>query len=91
MAKKILKSKLPMLSVVVPVYNEQENLPALFNRLISVLDSLNRPYEIIFTNDGSLDNSLCVLQDCFNQRPEIVRIIDFFGNFVQHMAIIAAF
>jgi len=81
----------PYVSVVVPVYNEQENLPALFQRLIAVLDKLGQPYEILFTNDGSRDNSLALLKDFHCQRPKEVRVIDFNGNFGQHMAIMAAF
>ena len=81
----------PYVSVVVPVYNEQENLPALFLRLTAVLDKLGQPYEILFTNDGSRDNSLALLKDFHCQRPKEVRVIDFNGNFGQHMAIMAAF
>jgi undecaprenyl-phosphate 4-deoxy-4-formamido-L-arabinose transferase len=81
----------PYLSIVIPVYNEAENLEALFTRLTAVLDRLGRPYEIIFTNDGSRDNSLSLLRDFHRRRPQQVRIIDFNGNFGQHMAIMAAF
>ena len=81
----------PYVSVVVPVYNEQENLPSLFLRLTAVLDKLGKPFEIIFTNDGSRDNSLVLLRDFHKQRPTQVRVIDFNGNFGQHMAIMAAF
>jgi undecaprenyl-phosphate 4-deoxy-4-formamido-L-arabinose transferase len=81
----------PYLSVVIPVYNEQENLPALFLRLTAVLDKVGKPYEILFTNDGSRDNSLTLLKDFHQQRPTQVRVIDFNGNFGQHMAIMAAF
>jgi len=81
----------PYLSVVIPVYNEQENLPALFLRLTVSLDKLGKSYEILFTNDGSRDNSLVLLKDYYRQRPKQVRIIDFNGNFGQHMAIMAAF
>jgi undecaprenyl-phosphate 4-deoxy-4-formamido-L-arabinose transferase len=81
----------PYLSVVIPVYNEQENLPALFLRLAAVLDKVGKPYEILFTNDGSRDNSLVLLKDFHQQRPKQVRVIDFNGNFGQHMAIMAAF
>jgi len=80
-----------LLSIVIPVYNEEENLPTLFQRLASALDSLKTPYEIIFTNDGSRDRSLTLLQEFHTQRPQQVRIIDFQGNYGQHMAIIAAF
>ena len=81
----------PYISVVIPVYNEQENLPALFLRLTAVLDRFGQPYEILFTNDGSRDNSLVLLRDFHKQRPRQVRVIDFNGNFGQHMAIMAAF
>ncbi len=81
----------PYLSVVIPVYNEQENLPALFLRLTATLDKLGKPYEILFTNDGSRDNSLTLLKDFYKQRSKQVRVIDFNGNFGQHMAIMAAF
>ena len=81
----------PYISVVIPVYNEQENLPALFLRLTAVLDKFGQPYEILFTNDGSRDNSLVLLRDFHKQRPRQVRVIDFNGNFGQHMAIMAAF
>ena len=42
----------PQLSVVIPVFNEELNLPTLFARLYPVLDALDRSYEIVFTNDG---------------------------------------
>ncbi|MBM3610570.1 MAG: glycosyltransferase [Alphaproteobacteria bacterium] len=79
------------LSVVVPVYNEEESLQALSDRLMPVLESLKKPYEVIYTNDGSKDKSLEILQKLHKQYPDHVRIIDFMGNFGQHMAIMAAF
>jgi len=81
----------PFLSVVIPVYNEAENLEALFTRLTATLDRLGKSYEIVFTNDGSRDNSLVLLRDFHRRRPQQVRVIDFNGNFGQHMAIMAAF
>ena len=79
------------LSVVIPVFNEQGNLPLLFQRLYPVLDALGRSYEVIFTNDGSADFSMELLAGQFAARPDVTRIIDFNGNYGQHMAIIAAF
>jgi undecaprenyl-phosphate 4-deoxy-4-formamido-L-arabinose transferase len=79
------------LSVVVPVYNEEESLEALSNRLMPVLEKLKKPFEVIYTNDGSKDRSLEILKKLHKQYPEQVRIIDFMGNFGQHMAIMAAF
>lgn len=81
----------PYLSIVIPVYNEQDNLEDLFARLFAVLDRLGRPFEVIFTNDGSRDRSGLILRDLFRRRPREVRVIDFNGNFGQHMAIMAAF
>ena len=81
----------PYVSVVIPVYNEEANLEALFGRLITVMDATGRPFEILFTNDGSRDRSLSMLKEFHARRPDHVRVIDFNGNFGQHMAIIAAF
>src|SRR5687767_13226453 len=79
------------LSVVVPVYNEELNLPAFFTRLYPVLDGLGRTYEIVFTNDGSIDRSIEVLRAQYAARPDVIRVIDFSANYGQHVAIIAAF
>ena len=79
------------LSVVIPVYNEELNLPTLFARLYPVLDGLGRTYEIIFTNDGSHDKSIDLLKAQFAARPDVPRVINFNANYGQHMAIIAAF
>ncbi|HVU36484.1 MAG TPA: glycosyltransferase [Opitutaceae bacterium] len=81
----------PALSVVIPVYNEELNLPTLFARLYPVLDALGRTYEILFTNDGSADHSLALLREQHAKRPDVTRVIDFNANYGQHMAILAAF
>ena len=79
------------LSVVIPVYNEELNLPTLFARLYPVLDALGRRYEIIFTNDGSADRSFALLRAQHAARPDVTCVIDFNNNYGQHMAIMAAF
>jgi undecaprenyl-phosphate 4-deoxy-4-formamido-L-arabinose transferase len=79
------------LSIVIPVYNEEANLPVLFTRLYPVLDALGRRYEVIFTNDGSPDRSLELLRAQHAARPDVTRVIDFNANYGQHMAIMAAF
>ena len=81
----------PEVSVVIPVYNEEEVLPALFARLYPALDALGRGYEVIFVNDGSRDRSAALLREQFQKRPEVTRVILFNGNFGQHMAILAGF
>ncbi|HPE66793.1 MAG TPA: glycosyltransferase [Synergistales bacterium] len=80
-----------VLSVIVPVYNEEESLPYLCPRLLKTLDGMHRPYEIIFVNDGSRDASLKMLLDFHKANPGKVRVVDFNGNFGQHMAIMAGF
>src|ERR1039457_4820807 len=80
----------PYLSIVVPVYNEESNLVPLIERLYPVVVGTGRPFEIIFTNDGSRDRSLDILQRMVQQYPG-VKVIEFNGNFGQHMAILAAF
>ncbi len=79
------------LSVVIPVYNEELNLPTLFARLYPSLDALKRSYEIIFTNDGSADRSFELLKAQHAKRPDVTRVIDFNANYGQHMAVMAAF
>jgi undecaprenyl-phosphate 4-deoxy-4-formamido-L-arabinose transferase len=81
----------PRVSVVIPVYNEEAVLPALFARLYPALDALGVPYEIVFVNDGSVDRSAGLLREQFQKRPEVTRVILFNGNFGQHMAIMAGF
>jgi len=81
----------PYVSIVIPVYNEQDNLEALFSRLTATMDKIGKPWEVLFTNDGSRDRSGLMLQEFHNRRPKEVRVIDFNGNFGQHMAIMAAF
>lgn len=81
----------PVLSVVVPVYNEEAGLPALFARLYPALDALAVPYEVIFVNDGSRDRSAAILKDQFLARPDVTRVVLFNANYGQHMAIVAGF
>jgi hypothetical protein len=81
----------PQLSVVVPVYNEEAGLSALFDRLYPALDHLGVAYEVVFVDDGSRDRSAAVLKDQFLRRPDVTRVIMFHANYGQHMAIVAAF
>jgi undecaprenyl-phosphate 4-deoxy-4-formamido-L-arabinose transferase len=53
----------PTISVIVPVYNEEDGLDALFARLYPALDGLAQSYEIVFINDGSRDRSPAILRD----------------------------
>ena len=81
----------PKLSVVIPVYNEEPGLQALFDRLYPALDKLGISYEVLFVNDGSQDRSPAMLKDQFLRHPEVTRVILFNANYGQHMAIVAGF
>jgi undecaprenyl-phosphate 4-deoxy-4-formamido-L-arabinose transferase len=81
----------PELSVVIPVYNEEQGLDPLFARLYPALDALGISYEILFINDGSRDRSAAILREQFQKRPDVTRVVLFNGNYGQHMAIMAGF
>jgi undecaprenyl-phosphate 4-deoxy-4-formamido-L-arabinose transferase len=81
----------PEISVVIPVYNEEAGLANLFARLYPAMDKLGMPYEVIFVNDGSRDNSVSILAEQYRKRPDVTRVVLFNGNYGQHMAILAGF
>jgi undecaprenyl-phosphate 4-deoxy-4-formamido-L-arabinose transferase len=81
----------PYLSVVIPVYHEEKTLPLLEARLFPALDALNKPYEVLFVNDGSKDDSQAVLETMFSRHPAQVRVVQLARNAGQHKAIIAGF
>lgn len=76
------------LSIVIPIYNEEQNIKLLYNRLMTVAEDLHVAYEIIFVNDGSQDNSidyikaLCIVNNH-------VKYIDFSRNFGHQIAVTA--
>ncbi|WP_449246215.1 glycosyltransferase [Desulfarculus baarsii] len=78
----------PNLSVVIPVFNEEENLAALQERLGRVLDGAGYDWEIIYVDDGSRDRSWEILCS-FNQQDHRVRLVRFNRNYGQHMAVFA--
>jgi len=77
------------LSIIVPVYNEQDNIPILYEALLNVSNSFNKSWELLFVDDGSQDGSLTVLKELANKDPEHVRVISFRRNFGQTAAIAA--
>jgi undecaprenyl-phosphate 4-deoxy-4-formamido-L-arabinose transferase len=81
----------PDISVVIPVYNEEEGLSFLFERLYPALDALGRTYEVVFVDDGSRDRSVAVLREQFQRRPDVTRVVVLARNAGQHLAILAAF
>jgi glycosyltransferase involved in cell wall biosynthesis len=80
---------MPELSLVIPVYNEEENLPLLMEAICASLQPLNRDWEVIFVDDGSTDHSLDALKRLVEADPEHVRAVIFRRNFGQTAAIAA--
>ena len=78
------------LSVVIPVYNEEESLPGLFESLESVMKSLGGDYEYVFVDDGSVDGSLGVLRE-LHQRSPRVKVISFRRNYGKSAALAVGF
>ena len=76
------------ISVVVPLYNEEENIDYLFTRLLGVLDKLETSYEIVCVNDGSKDNTLKQLVDHHNKNP-VIKVINLSRNFGKEIALTA--
>lgn len=76
------------ISVVIPIYNEETNIPALYERLRAVVDQLQVQAELIFVNDGSHDQSLDLIQ-VLAARDPMVRYISFSRNFGHQIAISA--
>jgi glycosyltransferase involved in cell wall biosynthesis len=77
------------LSLIIPVFNEQDNLPLLFEAIYKVMTSLNQSWEVILVDDGSQDNSLSVLKEYAQKDSSHIRVISFRRNFGQTAAIAA--
>ena len=78
-----------LISVIIPVYNEEQNIPLLLDRLFPVLEGLARPFEIIAVNDGSTDQSMEVLRVAAARRREL-KVVNLARNYGQTAAFMAA-
>ena len=76
------------ISIVTPVFNEQENLKILYERLVKVLNQQKLSYEIIFVDDGSKDDTLSILKQLHKKDP-CVKVISFSRNFGHQIAVSA--
>ncbi|HMV15487.1 MAG: glycosyltransferase family 2 protein [Chitinophagales bacterium] len=76
------------ISVVIPVFNEEANLPLLHERLVNAVTSCSNDYEFIFVNDGSTDKSLQIIRDLAARFAQ-VKYIDFSKNFGHQLAVFA--
>ena len=77
-------------SVVIPMLNEERNIPPLFERLFPVLHGLGETFEVVVIDDGSTDRTLELLQEARKKYPEL-RFLSFARNFGQHAAVLAGF
>src|ERR1700687_3501405 len=75
----------PELSIVVTLYNEAASLDELYRRTVSALEPLDRPFEVIFVDDGSVDGSFATLER-LHEADRRVRAVRFKRNFGQHPA-----
>jgi polyisoprenyl-phosphate glycosyltransferase len=78
----------PTLSIVAPAYNEERNIPAFVAAIVPVLESIGEPFEIIFVNDGSRDNTLGLLAAASSQDPRI-KVVGLARNFGKDIALSA--
>ena len=77
------------ISVIIPVFNEEENLKLLYKRMTDTLKKIGKSYELVFVNDCSKDSSLAILKD-FAAQDKCVKVVSFEKNCGQHAAIVAA-
>lgn len=81
---------IPEISIVIPLYNEEESIPALYEQLTGAMAALGQPYEVVVVNDGSKDRSLELLRDLHGRDPRW-RIVSFRRNFGQTAGFAAGF
>lgn len=79
-----------MYSVVIPVKDEEENLETLFFELNSVMEKIGKPWEALFIDDGSIDNSLGILKQ-LSQKSPLIKVLSFDKNYGQSSAFAAGF
>ena len=77
------------LSLVVPVYNEKDNLPLLMDAILTEMAQLDKEWEVVFVDDGSKDGSLDILETLVEKYPSRVSVVVFRRNFGQTAAIAA--
>lgn len=78
----------PVYSIIAPVYNEEGNIEALFERLDAVMSPLGQPWELVLVNDGSRDKSLALMRE-LQARESNVRVLSFARNFGHQIAVTA--
>jgi len=84
----IIMSNNTVYSVVVPLYNEETVINESYNSLKSVMDSTNQIYEILFINNGSFDNTQCIVENIC-RKDKSIKLINFSKNFGHKAAVVA--
>lgn len=87
----MLSKEKSTISVVIPVMNEEDSLPILYDRLSEVLQTVSSEYEIVFIDDGSTDNSFVILNDLHHQDSHRIKVLQFRRNFGKSAALSAGF
>ena len=86
-----IRLKSPQVSIVIPIFNEEDNIDNLCSRLLDTMDKTKRTYEVVFVDDGSADKSHDLLCRWFEKRSDVIRVITFNSNYGQYVAILAGF
>lgn len=89
--EKSMESTEIYLSVVIPVYNEAANLRELVQRTRDAAATMNRTFEIILVDDGSIDGSWELMEELLEKNPGLLKLVGFNRNYGQHMAVLAGF
>jgi dolichol-phosphate mannosyltransferase len=77
------------ISVIIPIYNEEGNIPLLHERLTKVMQGIGVDYELVFVNDGSVDKSMELIKE-LNKKDSNIKYIDLSRNFGHQIAVSAA-
>lgn len=79
-----------LVSILIPVYNEEETLPMLYRRIVKILKDIDYKFEIFFVNDGSQDNSLNIIKE-FRERDSNISYLNLSRNYGKEIAMAAGF
>ena len=79
------------LSIVIPIYNEEENIISLVGEILNALKDFKEPFEVVLVDDGSKDNSLPLMKQLHKEYPDIIQYVSFTENNGQTAAFIAGF
>src|SRR3972149_11957730 len=80
----------PYLSIIVPLYNEEESVHLLYEKIHNACDSIGLPYEMVFIDDGSRDRTFTILEQ-IHQQDSRVKVVKFRKNYGQTSAMSAGF